>query len=70
LLAHAGQWGREPQPLLRDLLRLTPEELAVFNDRRDNRLQPQLRLAQERIGFARVQAAVAAIAADGLTYNY
>jgi len=70
LLAHAGQWGREPQPLLRDLPRLTPEELAVFNDLRDNRLQPQLRLEQERIGFARVQAAVAAIAADGLTYNY
>jgi len=51
LLAHRAQWGVEPQPLLRDLPRLTPDEAAVFNTLRDNRLQPGLRLEQERIGF-------------------
>jgi hypothetical protein len=52
LLAHQSQWGSEPEPLLRDLPRLSADEVEVFNALRDNRLQPQLRLEQERIGFA------------------
>jgi hypothetical protein len=55
LLAHASQWGDEPQPLLRDLPRLTTDESALFNDLRDNRLRTRLRLEQERIGFGYVQ---------------
>ncbi len=58
LLAHAQQWGHEGQPLLRDLPRLTPDEAAVFNDLRDNRLRVGVRLEQERIGFGWVQAAL------------
>jgi len=61
LLAHRAQWGTEPQPVLRDLPRLTPNELAVFNDLRDNHLQPQLRLEQERIGFGWLKAALGAL---------
>ena len=59
LLAHADHWGEEPQPLLRNLPRLTAEEGALFDDLRDNRLRPRLRLEQERIGFGWVQQALA-----------
>jgi hypothetical protein len=61
LLAHRAQWGDEPQPLLRDLPRLSAEEAAVFNDLRDNRLQPGLRLEQERISFGCLQQALAVL---------
>lgn len=59
LLAHTLQWGQEPQPLLRDLPRLTEEERALFDELRDNRLAPHLRLEQERIGFGWLQQALA-----------
>jgi hypothetical protein len=58
LLAHRSQWGTEPKALLRDLSRLTPDDAAVFNTLRDNRLQPGLRLEQERIGFGWLQQAL------------
>ena len=59
LLAHADHWGEEPQPLTRNLPRLTAEEGALFDDLRDNRLRPRLRLEQERVGFGWVQQALA-----------
>ena len=59
LLAHADHWGEEPQPLSRDLPRLTAEEGALYDDLRDNRLRPRLRLEQERVGFGWVQQALA-----------
>lgn len=59
LLAHTLQWGQEPQPLLRDLPRLTEEERALFDELRANRLAPHLRLEQERIGFGWLQQALA-----------
>jgi hypothetical protein len=61
LLAHQSQWGTEPQPVLRDLPRLTPEESLVFNALRDNRLQAQLRLEQERVRFGCLQQALLAL---------
>lgn len=66
LLAHASQWGEEPQPLLRDLPRLTVEEGALFDELRDNRLRARLRLEQERIGFGWLQQALAALPAVSL----
>ncbi|MDP3617040.1 MAG: DUF2220 family protein [Rhodoferax sp.] len=66
LLAHAAQWGEEPQPLLRDLPRLTDEERALFDELRDNRLRARLRLEQERIGFGWLQQALAALPAVSL----
>lgn len=59
LMAHADHWGDEPQPVLRDLPRLTAREGEVYNLLRDNRLRPRLRLEQERIGYAWVQGALA-----------
>ena len=66
LLAHASQWGEEPQPQLRDLPRLTGEERALFDALRDNRLRARLRLEQERIGFGWLQQALAALPAVSL----
>lgn len=61
LLAHATQWGDEPQPTLRDLPRLTEVERALFDELRDNRLRVGLRLEQERISFGWLQQALAAL---------
>lgn len=49
--AHAPVWGSEDKPLLVDLHRLTPEERALYDDLRDNRIRAELRLEQEHIGF-------------------
>jgi len=58
LLAHRLQWGREAQPEQRELLRLTPPKRALYDDLRQHRFAEHLRLEQERIGFAWVQAAL------------
>ncbi|RFC34734.1 MAG: hypothetical protein (DUF2220) [Candidatus Nitrotoga sp. LAW] len=44
-------WGEEEKQTLRDLPRLTPEELSLYNDLRDNRIRKNIRLEQEKIGF-------------------
>jgi hypothetical protein len=44
----------------RELTRLTPAETSLFNTLRDNRLQANLRLEQERISFGWLQQALAA----------
>ncbi len=59
LQAHTDHWGHEPRPQQRDLRRLTAEEGALYDQLRDNRIQPGLRLEQERIGFGWVQQALA-----------
>ena len=64
LLAHAAQWGIEPQPTLRDLPRLTEFERALFDELRDNRMRAGLRLEQERISFGWLQQALAALPFD------
>jgi len=69
LLAHADHWGEEPQPVLRDLPRLTAQEGEVYNLLRDNRLRPRLRLEQERIGFSWVQGALALPSLAALTLS-
>jgi hypothetical protein len=48
---HAPIWGSEDKPLRVDLHRLTPEERALYDDLRDNRIRAGLRLEQEHIGF-------------------
>lgn len=58
LMEFESQWGIEDKQTLRDLPRLTAEEIALYDDLRDNRIRPNLRLEQERIGFARVEAAL------------
>jgi len=51
LLAHEAHWGKEPDPVVHDLHRLTADERALFDDLRDHQIRKQLRLEQERIGF-------------------
>lgn len=49
--AHAAVWGIEDKQLRVDLHRLTPEERALYDDLRDNRIREALRLEQEHVGF-------------------
>jgi len=51
LNAHAAIWGVEDKPSLVDLPRLTPDERALYENLRDNRIRKGLRLEQEQIGF-------------------
>jgi hypothetical protein len=51
LLAHRPLWVEEPDPCLRALSRLTPEEFALYQDLQQDNLGPRVRLEQERIGF-------------------
>lgn len=72
LMAHRDHWGKEPQPLMRDLLLLDAQEHSLFDDLRHIRLSPgsdpshgpaSLRLEQERIGFDWLLQALAALPA-------
>lgn len=56
LLAHRAHWGEEPEPVRHALTRLTPDEVALYDELRLDRLQPRLRLEQERVGFGWLQA--------------
>lgn len=58
LLAFESQWGEEDIQTLRDLPRLHPEEMALYDDLRDNRLGKKLRLEQERVGFGWIESAL------------
>ena len=51
LAAFRVLWGTESAPTDRDLPRLTADERALYDDLRFNRIAPDLRLEQERIGF-------------------
>ena len=55
LLRFRDLWGREPSPSRCALTRLSPDESAVYADLLENRLAENLRLEQERIGFAWVR---------------
>jgi len=52
LLEHTHFWGSEDRPTSRELERLWPDEAALYDDLRYDRIAPALRLEQERIGFA------------------
>lgn len=52
LEAHRVFWGKEAKPQRGNLQRLTPEEMALFDDLRTDRIQEGLRLEQEHLGFA------------------
>ena len=51
LMDHRPLWGKEPRPQRRDLTRLDEAESALYDDLRQDRLAPSLRLEQERIGY-------------------
>lgn len=58
LLSHRALWGVEPKQHDQPVLRLSPEELALYDDLRAGRLGERVRLEQERIGYAHVTRAV------------
>ena len=55
LHSHELQWGTEPVQVRRDLLHLTPDERALYDDLRDNRIRPNLRFEQELTSFSFVE---------------
>lgn len=55
LMKHQTYWGEEADQVLHDLPRLTIDERMLFDDLRDNRLQDNLRLEQERVDFGWVK---------------
>ncbi|MFT5960531.1 MAG: hypothetical protein ACI8WM_000845 [Burkholderiaceae bacterium] len=61
LLKFAMHWGQEDRPTQRELPRLDSDERALYDMLRDNQLGQNIRLEQERIGFAWVELALAAI---------
>jgi hypothetical protein len=65
LLAFEPLWGQDETPTRRDLPRLSADERALYDDLRDNRIAPNLRLEQERIGFGCVVDAVARLLGKG-----
>jgi hypothetical protein len=65
LLAFESLWGREQKQTVRELPRLSREECALYDDLRYNRLRPNLRLEQERIGFTWVESALDGLDAPG-----
>ncbi|GAA0917802.1 DUF3322 and DUF2220 domain-containing protein [Virgisporangium aurantiacum] len=60
LLAHDGQWVREPTPTDAALQRLDPAESALYRDLVEDALGPAVRLEQERVRFSAVTDAVGA----------
>lgn len=62
LQAFVPLWGEEGKQTLRDLPRLNPEETALYDDLRDNRIRKNLRLEQETISFGYVESALSALA--------
>lgn len=58
LMAHQGAWGTEADQVGHDLPRLDAAERMLYDDLRDNRIQPGLRLEQERIGYAWLEQAL------------
>lgn len=63
LLSHRALWVREEEPYRAELSGLTEAERELFDDLRNDRLGPRVRLEQERIGFGRVTSALARLRA-------
>jgi len=61
LVEFEAHWGVEDKPTQRDLSRLKDAERALYDDLRDNRIRPGLRLEQERVGFGWVERVLAAL---------
>lgn len=61
LMAHQAQWGEEPEPVRQDLVRLTDEEAALYDELRFDRWRNRLRMEQERVGFVWLQARLDAL---------
>ena len=64
--AHVAVWGTEDKkPLRADLPRLTAAESQLYDELRDNRIRPLLRLEQEHVGFLWVMRGLGQLLKDG-----
>jgi hypothetical protein len=61
LLAHEAVWGVERDQVVHDLPRLNEAERSLFDDLRDNRIRPGLRMEQELVTFGWLKAALDAL---------
>jgi hypothetical protein len=61
LFAFQSQWGKEEKQTIDDLPRLTPLERALYDALRENSIQANLRLEQERIGYRWVEDVIRAL---------
>jgi hypothetical protein len=61
LLAHEAVWGAERDQVVHDLPRLNEVERSLFDDLRDNRIRPGLRLEQELVTFGWLKTALGAL---------
>jgi len=66
LLAFEAHWIVEQKQTLRDLPRLNPNEAALYDALRDNRLRANVRLEQERIGFGWVKRVLAGLESQSM----
>lgn len=55
LLAHEGQWVREPKPTNEPLALLRPDEAALYTDLVEDALGNAVRLEQERVSYAAIE---------------
>jgi len=69
LMAHQLLWGLEQDQVLHDLPNLNLDEKVLFDELRDNRIRPNLRLEQEMISFTWLQAAIKFTCEPGISYN-
>lgn len=60
LLAHEGQWVREPSPTNAHLDMLHPDEAALYTDLVEDLLGPAVRLEQERVSYSAIRHALPA----------
>lgn len=67
LLQHRDYWHHESTPTSRPLSHLTPDETALYDDLRNNRLGKHLRLEQERVRFSWIQEHLPGKSADTIT---
>jgi len=58
LLAHRGQWVKEPSPTYRALGHLTGPESALYRDLVEDRFGTNIRLEQERVRYSLVETAL------------
>ncbi len=61
LMSHRVHWGKEKTPVNAGLLKLSREELHLYDDLRSNIIEENLRLEQEFISYSRVLEVVGSI---------
>jgi hypothetical protein len=69
LLHFKSLWGEEPQPINRNLTRLRPNELSLYEELRADSLRTKLRLEQEHIAFDWVMSALKSLAEQRVASN-